>query len=1354
MNQCKRRIKKSENLLINRKNITMNQNVTIARSFLKRSILVIGILFSFSMIKATEKKTLIEIACNDLLHVSLDSNCFATITPNMVLEDMIGVNADYTIKVYLDGILESDLNFGSADINKTFDFKIWHLASGNSCWGKVKIEDKYPPLLVCSNDTIRCATSISPSNLGFPIPSWLSTTSVQTSTTPPIYVVTGWDKCSKVELTYTDNEIHYTCLNPYIRKIIRTWVAKDSLGNTSTCNDTICIIKPSLADIVYPKNYDGLIGVNSTNYLLCSSTFPKLPNGNPSPSHTGHPISNGCTTLNATFSDLKIVVCDGTYKILRRWVILDWCTQGVTEYNQTIKVVDDVPPLVECPVQFTVGMDTYSCTATTKIPPPASVEDCGKWTYDVYVKLREPATGQPAEPSKQYISYNITDKCFYLNGAPEGRIWIIYYVTDDCGNKSECATEVGVVDNLAPLAVCDQKTVITLAADGSAKAYASSFDAGSTDNCKIKNIKVARMLNTCGTGTAFGDFVEFCCLDIGTTVMVALQVEDTYGNKNTCMVEAIVQEKVAPIIVPPTDITISCEYKYSDLKEFGVIRTRESDRTSIIIRDNNFYSAPTYYAGRDGLATDNCSVTVDEIVERNINCNQGTITRIFTAKDNQGLTSFATQTITIRNTNFFDRKNIIFPPTKLINSCNNVITHPSNTGEPTYSNLGCAQVAANYEDLKLTFVDSVCYKILRKWTVVDWCQYNANTNSGIWSETQLIYVMNSEPPTIKNCDFVDFCDKESFKNASDGLCYGHYDLTVEGDDDCTNPSDLRWTYRLDINNDGIFESNTSSVGNRAIGTLPIDKTHRIHWTVQDQCGNYTSCDQLFFIRDCKKPTPYCINGIVTVVMPTTKTVQIFAKDFDVNSDDNCTSKSNLRISFSADPFNTSLILNCDSLKGASSRVIPLRIYVTDDSGNQDYCETFVRLQDNNNTCGGTLLSYSGNLQRANQSNIPNINIDLLNSLDQIKKSIVSNAEGNYAFNDIEKGIYKIVPAKNDDLLNGVSTFDILQIQKHILGSKTISDPYALIAADVNNSKSITARDISDLRKAILGVSSNFNNNKSWRFIPKAYSFADQSYPYDFPEFIETGDLESYDKNHFIGMKIGDIDMSASLFTNAINRNTNKASLILNEGSYDAIAQVKKIGISLNHNTSIEGLQMALSLNSNKAEFISFESGQLDINKENYNVLDKEIRLSVEGLNKVFNSNLPLFYILINADVNVNELTLKSSSLKSEIYFTNGEIKDIELKTEGKSKATFNLLTNQPNPFSQNTTIRFDASQEMEVSLRIYNTTGDQIYSQKVNSNIGINEIKIDRHQVKNSGIYFYELEADAVKMVQKMIVLD
>ena len=69
-------------------------------------------------LKADSKKEMFELACNDLLHISLDTNCTATITANMVLEDMIGLATDYTIKVYLNNVLQSDLLFGSQDINK------------------------------------------------------------------------------------------------------------------------------------------------------------------------------------------------------------------------------------------------------------------------------------------------------------------------------------------------------------------------------------------------------------------------------------------------------------------------------------------------------------------------------------------------------------------------------------------------------------------------------------------------------------------------------------------------------------------------------------------------------------------------------------------------------------------------------------------------------------------------------------------------------------------------------------------------------------------------------------------------------------------------------------------------------------------------------------------------------------------------------------------------------------------------------------------------------------------------------------------------------------------------------------
>ena len=48
--------------------------------------------------------------------------------------------------------------------------------------------------------------------------------------------------------------------------------------------------------------------------------------------------------------------------------------------------------------------------------------------------------------------------------------------------------------------------------------------------------------------------------------------------------------------------------------------------------------------------------------------------------------------------------------------------------------------------------------------------------------------------------------------------------------------------------------------------------------------------------------------------------------------------------------------------------------------------------------------------------------------------------------------YTLAAQLDKDHLNGVSTFDLVQLQKHILGVQTINNPYRLIAADVNNSK--------------------------------------------------------------------------------------------------------------------------------------------------------------------------------------------------------------------------------------------------------------------------------------------------------------
>lgn len=53
-------------------------------------------------------------------------------------------------------------------------------------------------------------------------------------------------------------------------------------------------------------------------------------------------------------------------------------------------------------------------------------------------------------------------------------------------------------------------------------------------------------------------------------------------------------------------------------------------------------------------------------------------------------------------------------------------------------------------------------------------------------------------------------------------------------------------------------------------------------------------------------------------------------------------------------------------------------------------------------------------------------------------------------------------------------------------SDTLNSPYKMIAADANNSRSITTFDIVTLRKLILGIDTVFTNTDSWRFVPADY----------------------------------------------------------------------------------------------------------------------------------------------------------------------------------------------------------------------------------------------------------------------------
>ena len=188
----------------------------------------------------------------------------------------------------------------------------------------------------------------------------------------------------------------------------------------------------------------------------------------------------------------------------------------------------------------------------------------------------------------------------------------------------------------------------------------------------------------------------------------------------------------------------------------------------------------------------------------------------------------------------------------------------------------------------------------------------------------------------------------------------------------------------------------------------------------------------------------------------------------------------------------------------------------------------------------------------------------------------SHYSGNYAFSDLTAGQdYRISVENNESPLQGVSTRDIVLIQKHILGIKYLDSPYKIIAADVNNSQSITASDLVELRKLILGVIETFPKNKSWRFVPKNYVFKNPTYPFPFEENILHSKMENNKMNtDFYAVKIGDVSGNALGIVNPATRTVKSLQLIFEKASYQKNEEIS-IPVRISEGEMLSGIQIAL-----------------------------------------------------------------------------------------------------------------------------------------------------------------------------------
>jgi Dockerin type I domain len=221
---------------------------------------------------------------------------------------------------------------------------------------------------------------------------------------------------------------------------------------------------------------------------------------------------------------------------------------------------------------------------------------------------------------------------------------------------------------------------------------------------------------------------------------------------------------------------------------------------------------------------------------------------------------------------------------------------------------------------------------------------------------------------------------------------------------------------------------------------------------------------------------------------------------------------------------------------------PIEVWAKDNSGNTTVCFTTVLVGDSNGNCDpGFTMRFVTPLE----AGIDSIFIDVKGSnclLDSFEYQLFAyNSEsfppflqGIYSeFSSVSRAVgsnFTVTPVKNNRPLNGVSTYDLALISKHILGIEPFDSPYKIIAADANQDGKVTTFDIIILRRLILGLSDTLPNGKSWRFVPYEYVFPNPNNPF-YPLFPEksvvpnTADPAPADFM-FKGVKIGDVNYSA------------------------------------------------------------------------------------------------------------------------------------------------------------------------------------------------------------------------------------
>lgn len=700
----------------------------------------------------------------------------------------------------------------------------------------------------------------------------------------------------------------------------------------ASCQQTITFRRPGPSDIQWPPY---------TLDIPCDENFPTDgsvggPDENPSQERIQRPallsafgyrdLPTSLFNLSSSYQDdPRVIVCDGIYKIRRKWRINDWCSLlGNNTFDQIITVGDEVGPVFDTyPDTIIYSTSPFDCNAYIQIYAPEVLGDangCSDAALSDFLLQYEGlfiASGSYPQPAPITLTLN-------------GDYFLTSCAEDDCGNESCIEIVVLVRDEILPTLECPEQLNIPIGGgdvfngiEGIGFLEALDFFEDADDNCGSISLEIRRNYwrnNTCDPSpdrwTPWGENIFFYCCDFGVDVTVELRVTDDSGNQRICSTIVTTEDQLSPYCYNPEDIDIhliSLPAEYP-LDIAGAYETN-FEATSLLM--NDLFGA--------ALGTDNCAV--DTIVELSpqfqLNeCGEGIINRRFQAWQamidadlSDGLqidevyesSNTCVQIITLLPNHAFQ---IAFPA-DAVADC----TNPDIVGVEIISAGDCDLFSINTsEPVIYPGTNEACYEMAVTYDIINWLVWDGISDAyeieriteedgELWAagytvepaERPMLTLSISTGPDDENCNgILDFLEG-TLPNQNDLRCSlvidrSHpeaagdsnipdftYDNIVETPADCIptqNYGRYSYTQLLTVTNEGIPTLVVDEIGG------PTEECPNL---TLGQFGDYTgSCDAVVAITFRPNYNCSAFDSLATLTPLGTMTAELFTFALDEN----------------------------------------------------------------------------------------------------------------------------------------------------------------------------------------------------------------------------------------------------------------------------------------------------------------------------------------------------------------------------------------------------------------------------------------------------------------------------------------